>query len=220
MVGTWEEPGITCENCHGPGSKHNADPYGEHLKVDRDSEQCGTCHRRGSIESVNASGGFIRHHEQYEELFQSKHVILDCNLCHDPHLGVIQLRKAGKPTTRTQCQNCHYQQAKYVDKIHVTNKVACIDCHMPRVTKSAVGNAKKFTGDIRTHMMGIDYEQIGQFSKDGKTALSQLGINFACRSCHVEGGTGKVRSDEDLQESAFNFHARPAQWRESLSKEE
>jgi hypothetical protein len=209
MVGTWAEPGITCERFHGPGSKHNADPYGVKLRVDRDSAQCGQCHRRGSIEAVNAKGGFIRHHEQYEELFQSKHVIIDCVVCHDPHASVIQLRKTGQPTTRTKCENCHYQEAKFRDKIHLTNNVGCIDCHMPRITKSAVGNKKKFTGDIRTHMMGIDYDQFGQFTKDGKNALSQLGLDFACKSCHYEGGKAKFFSNKDLRETAFNYHKRP-----------
>ena len=211
IVGTWAEPGVTCERCHGPGSLHVANPYSARLEVNRDAEACGECHIRGSIEAVNASGGFIRHHEQYEELFQSKHVTLDCNICHDPHLGVIQLRKAGKQTTRTQCSNCHFQQAKYQDsEVHLAMKVNCIECHMPRVSKSAVGNAKKFTGDLRTHLMAIDALQIVQFIDDGNTALSQLGLNFACRSCHVEGGKASVKTDEELIKKSYNYHARPS----------
>ena len=208
VVGTWAEPGITCERCHGPGSKHNKDPYGEKLQVNRDAELCGSCHRRGAIESVDASGGFIQHHEQYEELFQSKHAVFDCNICHNPHQSVVQLRKANQKTTRTLCQNCHYQEAKYRDQVHLHNKVECIDCHMPRIVKSAVGDPKKFVGDIRTHMVGIDFDQMGQFTKDGKTALSQIGINFACKTCHVEGGKNKVFTDLDLRKAAFNYHVR------------
>ena len=211
IVGTWAEPGVTCERCHGPGSLHVANPYSARLEVNRDAEACGECHIRGSSEAVNASGGFIRHHEQYEELFQSKHVTLDCNICHDPHLGVIQLRKAGKQTTRTQCSNCHFQQAKYQDsEVHLAMKVKCIECHMPRVSKSAVGNAKKFTGDLRTHLMAIDALQIVQFTDDGNTALSQLGLNFACRSCHVEGGKASVKTDEELIKKSYHYHARPS----------
>lgn len=211
LVGTWAEPGITCERCHGPGSLHVANPYSEKLEVNRDAELCGECHIRGSIEAVNASGGFIRHHEQYEELFQSKHVTLDCNICHDPHLGVIQLRKAGKQTARTECSNCHFQQVKYQDsEVHLTMNVNCIDCHMPRVSKSAVGNAKKFTGDLRTHLMAVDALQINQFTADGTTALSELGLNFACRSCHVEGGKASVKMDEELIKKSYNYHARPS----------
>ena len=85
----------------------------------------------------------------------------------------------------------------------------CISCHMPRVTKSAVGNADMFTGDIRTHLMGIDATQIEQFTEDGSQALSELGLNFACRSCHVDGGSATVKTDEELIDKAFGYHDRP-----------
>jgi hypothetical protein len=211
LIGTWSEGGITCEECHGPGSLHVADPTGVAMEIDRDSAQCGSCHLRGAPEGVNASGGFIKHHEQYEELFQSKHITIECVTCHDPHAGVVQLRKAdaGTPTTRTLCENCHFNQAKYQDSQVHPAVAQCIDCHMPRVTKSAVGNAEMFTGDIRTHLMAIDPTQIGQFTEDGSQALSQLGLDFACRSCHVEGGKASVRTDEELIDKAYGYHDRP-----------
>ncbi len=211
LVGTWSEGGIMCEECHGPGSLHVQDPYGVSMDVDRDSAMCGSCHLRGAPEAVDASGGFIKHHEQYEELFQSKHITVACVTCHDPHDGVIQLRKAedGTPTTRTLCENCHFDQAKYQDSDVHPVVTACIDCHMPRVTKSAVGNAEMFTGDIRTHLMAIDPTQIGQFTEDGSKALSQLGLDFSCRGCHVEGGSATPKTDEELIDKAFGYHDRP-----------
>jgi hypothetical protein len=214
LVGTWAEPGISCEECHGPGSLHAANPQGVAMVVDRDAEQCGDCHIRGAIEEVNAKGGFIRHHEQYEELFQSKHITLDCVICHDPHVGVIQLRVAQESdptvnTTRTQCENCHFKQAQYQDSQIHPSVAECIACHMPRVTKSAVGNAESFTGDIRTHLMAIDPTQIGQFTEDGSAALSQLGLDFACRSCHVSGGSATPKTDEVLIDKAIGYHDRP-----------
>jgi hypothetical protein len=209
LVGTWAEPGIQCERCHGPGSLHASNPHGVRMVVDRDSELCGECHLRGAPEVVDASGGFIRHHEQYEELFQSKHIVLECVTCHDPHVGVVQLRQAGEQTTRTQCENCHFRQAKYQkNDAHAALGVECVECHMPRISKSAVGDAAKFTGDIRTHMMGIDPEQIGQFNEDGSEALSQVGLDFACRHCHVP-DSAFAKTDEELLEGAFDYHARP-----------
>lgn len=209
MVGTWAEPGIRCEECHGPGSLHADNPTGVSMEVERDSELCGKCHLRGAPERVNARGGFIRHHEQYEELFQSKHITLDCVECHNPHAGVVQLRQADEQTTRTRCENCHFEKAKYQDsQVHPT-VAECIDCHMPRVTKSAVGNAAIFTGDIRTHLMAIDSEQIGQFNEAGDEALSQLGLDFACRHCHVEGGSATPKTDDELVEKALGYHDRP-----------
>lgn len=210
LVGTWSEPGVQCEACHGPGSLHAANPRGVKLLVDRSSEQCGKCHYRGAPEEVDASGGFIQHHEQYEELFQSKHLTLECVDCHDPHLGVIQLRKVGLQTTRTKCENCHHNQANYQASDVMKGFVTCIDCHMPRLVKSAAANAAKFTGDIRTHLMAIDPIQVGQFTEDGKLALSQIGIDFACRSCHVEGGIAMAYADAELRQKAYNYHARPA----------
>ncbi len=211
LIGTWTEPGIRCEECHGPGSQHAANPQGVQMTIDRDAELCGQCHIRGAIEEVNAKGGFIKHHEQYEELFQSKHITLDCVVCHDPHEGVIQLRKAQEAdptvlTTRTQCENCHFKEGQFQDSQVHPNVAECIDCHMPRVTKSAVGDASKFTGDIRTHLMAIDPNQIGQFTEDGSAALSQIGLDFACRSCHVEGGMATVKSDEQLIDKATGYH--------------
>jgi hypothetical protein len=202
-----------CEECHGPGSLHVSNPRGFAMKVNRDPEECGACHRRGGVEAVNASGGFIKHHEQYEELFQSKHVTIDCVTCHDPHAGVIQLRKAqvADPavlTVRTTCENCHHEQDKYQNSDVHPALTECIDCHMPRVTKSATGNAEWFTGDIRTHMMGINPFQIEQFSEDGSVALSEIGLNFACRHCHRDGGPASVKTDEELINQAVGYHAR------------
>jgi hypothetical protein len=210
LIGTWTEPGIQCEECHGAGSLHVENPMTVRVNVDRDSAACGSCHFRGVPEEVDASGGLIKHHEQYEELFQSKHLTLNCVDCHDPHDGVIQLRKVGEQTTRTQCENCHFKEEQnQANPKHETAGVECIDCHMPRVTKSAVGNPDMFTGDIRTHLMAIDPNQIEQFNEEGNVALSQLGLNFACRSCHVEGGSAEPMSDEDLQAMANGYHTAP-----------
>lgn len=215
IVGSWAEPGIQCEECHGPGSLHAADPRGVALDIERDSALCGECHLRGGSEDVDAKGGFIKHHEQYEELFQSKHITINCVVCHDPHAGVIALRKANEEdasvdVTRTSCENCHFNEAKYQDSAVHPAVAECISCHMPRVTKSAVGNADMFTGDIRTHLMAIDATQIGQFTEDGKYALSELGLDFACRSCHVDGGSATVKTDEELIDKAYGYHDRPA----------
>lgn len=181
------------------------------LLLERDGELCGECHRRDAVEAVNAKDGFIEHHEQYEELFQGKHVTINCVTCHDPHVGVYQLREAGKQTTRTTCENCHFQEAKVQSAVHAAMKVACIDCHMPKIVKTATGDARKFQGDIRTHLMAIDPEQIGQFSEDGKTSLSQVGLDFACRHCHVEGGKASPKTDEQLTEGATGYHEKKAE---------
>ena len=222
MVGTWAAPGIQCEECHGPGSLHVEAPLSYRLVIDRDSASCGQCHVRGDgPETVPARNGFIQHHEQYDELFQSKHSALQCVACHDPHEGVIQLRQAGEQTTRTQCANCHFREEKYqAVAIHSSLNVSCIDCHMPRVTRTALGNAAMFTGDIRTHMMAINYDLTSQFTEDGLFALPQLSIDFSCRSCHIEGGSARPRSYEELRPAAVGYHLPPYQLRAIQDVEE
>lgn len=206
LVGTWNQEGIRCEECHGNGSLHIQNPQGAPMDVVRDSEMCGKCHRRDDVENVNAKGGFIEHHEQYEELYQSKHITLSCVICHDPHKGVIQLRQAEEQTTRTQCQNCHFKQSQVQNNtIHSSMNVTCIECHMPRITKTAWGDAEKFTGDIRTHLMAIDANLINTFNEDGSLVSGQVGLDFACKHCHG-GGLASVKSDEDLIASAKGYH--------------
>jgi hypothetical protein len=208
LKGTWSEPGIECERCHGPGSQHAKNPWGAKMLIDRSSDFCGKCHSRDAVESINATGGFIEHHEQYEELFQSKHRALECIACHDPHKGVLQGRATKTATVRVQCESCHFIEAKFAKSAKMKGAVQCIECHMPKIVKTAWGDAAAFTGDIRAHLFGIDPYTMEQFSTDGKTAISQVGLNFACKSCHRDGGKAPTKSDDDLKRMALNYHGR------------
>ena len=79
---------------------------------------------------------------------------------------------------------------------------------MPRITKSALGNAETFSGDLRTHIMAIDPNQVGQFSEDGSTSLSQISLDFACRHCHVN-GSAMEKTDAELIGAADGYHVAP-----------
>ena len=208
LDGSWAQDGVRCERCHGPGSLHMSNPQGITMKVQRDSAACGECHLREPLETVHASDGFIEHNQQYSESLQSKHLALNCVDCHDPHSGVIQPDKANTQITQTQCENCHFQEAAYQNNpTHVGFGLKCIECHMPLAGKSAWGNPEDFAGDIRSHLMAIDATQIGQFSEDGLTSLSQIGLDFACRHCHGA-GIGEPKTDDELIQAAFGYHER------------
>lgn len=206
IAGVWEEPGIKCEACHGPGNLHASNPRGFSMQINRDAEACGECHRRGEVETLDAADGFIQHHDEYEDLFQGKHVIIDCVTCHDPHAGVVQLRQTDAQTTRTQCENCHFKQVQNVKvESHTQFIIPCIECHMPRMVKSAAGDPDQFTGDIRAHLMVIDPNLVGQFTEDGSQAFPQISLDFACRHCHIP-GTGQEKIDDELIEAANGYH--------------
>ncbi|MGD9489318.1 MAG: T9SS type A sorting domain-containing protein [Calditrichaceae bacterium] len=204
-LGTFSEPGIRCEGCHGPGSAHAADPsnvkppnQGEVLTIDR----CGDCHQRGgTTNAIPASGLYIRHHEQLNEMRASKHgdgmnAELTCASCHNPHVTVVYPEAAGEGMTgiTTKCQTCHPNQE--IDLNGSPKPIDCVDCHMPQASKSALGMAvgNGWKGDVKTHIMGINTAAVtreAMFTMDGSlvqldgNGLAAVTLDFVCLSCHT-----------------------------------
>jgi len=204
LVGSWAETGVQCEACHGPGSNHASHPASFQMQVERDAAGCTGCHFSGDRFEVETSDGFISHQDQYSDVFQGKHAILDCVQCHDPHVGVVQLREAGdEQTTLVECQDCHYEQAEnFKLRLHTRE---CVTCHMPRLIKNAVADPEMYTGDLRTHSVGINPTQIEQFDPDTGGLLPATGLDFACRQCH-NGQLAEDKSDEELIDMATGYH--------------
>ena len=180
VVGTWAFPSIQCENCHGPGAKHVKGPSKANIVVNKSSAQCGKCHIRGKAETIPAKGGFIRHHEQYNELLASPHKSMACVTCHDPH-------KKSEFSVKVDCVQCHSKQkTEYAGSPMQLRGVECIDCHMPMATKSAIKQAK-YKADIKTHVFKINLDPNAKmFTDDGKYAKGYLTVEYACLVCHGE----------------------------------
>jgi hypothetical protein len=198
--GTFAFGGVQCEACHGPGSEHT----GAGLPKDRSSALCGQCHIRGAADTIPAKGGFIRHHEQYNEHLASPHRDVACVDCHNPH------KKAEFSIVETgTCASCHQGvAASYAGTTMDVRGVACEDCHMPMASKSAVA-VGPYQGDVKTHLFRINVEKNGQmFTDDGAFVLldnqgqGAVTLDFACRQCHTEEGTGWLAG------KAKNFHQR------------
>jgi len=205
IVGTWAEDGIGCEACHGPGSNHVNDPYQVSMTIDRDSQLCGECHTRDEVAEIGASDGFIQSHQQVDELFSSKKLVMRCVDCHNPHETVKYA--SGGLAVKNDCESCHFEQDTY-QKITDRRHARCVDCHMPRATKSAVGDPEQFSADMRSHLMAINPHETSQFDEDGAFSQPYLALEFACRNCHREDGRADNLTDEELQEIAIGFHDR------------
>lgn len=215
IVGTWAEPGIQCEECHGPGSLHVTNPQGYAMTIDRDPQLCGNCHIRGSVSSIDASNGFTKHHEQAEEMYASKHFALGCVACHDPHASVLNADEEVNPNKGiwNDCQDCHFDKVKNQKSAAMAAILECEDCHMAPMAKSAWGN-EAYTGDILSHLFAINTDpDAPQFSEDGSVTMPYITVQYACQSCHIEGATrskaGAPRDLDTLFEAAAGYHSAP-----------
>lgn len=189
--GTWVEPGITCEACHGPSAAHVAAPTQVMPSV---KENCGTCHSRGEVTKIDASGGLIGHHEQYEDLLASPHKTLACGSCHKPHQST-KYQAGGYKGDDNTCKTCHQNvQIKLAAKENMT----CHSCHMPFAVKSAISTMASYVGgtvhkgDLRTHIQRITTQpEWKMFTDDGKFVRvddenkAYITLDHACLSCHT-----------------------------------
>jgi hypothetical protein len=195
IVGNWTFRGVQCEACHGPGSEHIARGGGKGVAiiVNESAEFCGLCHVRGTSDKPPASGGFIRHHEQYQELKNSGGMAnLKCVTCHDPHKPV---HKGATNDVEgygiiKQCEDCHADVAEEFEGSEMQEAgVRCIDCHMPKAAKSAVA-ISKYVGDVRVHLFRINTDPNAEFifkADDGKEyASGYLTLDYACLQCHED----------------------------------
>lgn len=212
--GTWEEPGITCEQCHGAGLDHVVSLAAADITVDNSTALCGTCHVRGDPATIPASGGYIRHHEQYNELLASPHtggtMDVGCNDCHDPHKGTLYGHADAGGIVAT-CESCHPDEAATNAHIAVPD---CVDCHMARATKS--GQAlNTYTGDVRSHLFKINPDSTltksDMFNADGSLAdKGYLTLDVVCYTCHQdgsgEGGSHSAKTMGELSLKATGIH--------------
>ena len=213
--GTFDAGGIQCEQCHGNnGGDGHMTGSG---RIDKSADACGACHYReaapgAEVNVIPASGGFIKHHEQYNEHLAGPHANLDCVSCHDPHKRGEFSIKEGR-----ECTDCHTTQAaSYANSPMAGYGVVCKDCHMPYASKSA-NQLGPFEGDVQTHLFYINTDDTANmFTPDGayvdlnfavpgkpdKVNKGATTLDFACKRCH------ETAEMTELGKFAKNFHGR------------
>lgn len=209
---TFDQPGIQCEACHGPGSTHAASRRAADIESDDSAELCGRCHYRDPAKvRIIGGGGFINHHEQYEEMLDGPHRGLECVTCHDYHAGTNR----GQNGIVRDCASCHPS----VQLNHPAGPT-CVQCHMPYAGRSARA-VNKYQGDIRTHIFNIHGgpEPLASMFEtvEGKTYVKQgygVTLDFACYTCHQDGdgvgGSASARTLEELWSKAQVIHGTKA----------
>jgi len=166
---------------------------------------CGDCHTRDgekdypSFESaaekagwdgpnggrIAASGGYIKHHEQGDEIlgldpdssdpvvttrtanFLASFAHGNCLSCHNPHTTTkhqdnpLNTSPNGVNKTNADCMVCHGDKDPNDAATSGMKGLLCTDCHMPQLVKSArgytqMGEGRPKLGDIKSHIFTID----------------------------------------------------------------
>ncbi len=209
LVGTWTEQGVRCEECHGAGGTHVEFPLQVRMRIERDAEACGGCHSQGPEARIPASDGFGHNAQQWNEMANSKHRALDCVDCHDPHSSALYSDQDWNPGQGiiSECASCHFREAANMDSVAMDG-FACTECHMPPVTRSALGAG--VVGDVATHLFAINTDPDAPqfFTEGGQEFMSPfLTLDYACRRCHSATGFAFEKTDGELQATADGFHS-------------
>jgi len=200
LVGDWEFDGIHCEECHGPGADHQQTPPSAITAEPQTDAVCGRCHTRFA-DGIAASGGFVRHHAQWDEFSRSRHgevMTTGCITCHDvhrpifdsDHLAGIQALAAADgddatldllpspPGIIAECSDCHPSTS-----VSHAGPDTCVTCHMAFTTKSAVATGPN-SGDIRSHawLINSDPEAMAFTDADGNPVPRDGAVAFSALS--------------------------------------
>ncbi len=205
IVGTWTQPGVRCEACHGPGYDHMvSQSIGDGSVLPPGGKDCSDCHQRDPAFRMPWSGGFMRHHQQGEDFSHSPHAdALICDSCHQPHKSVVyelggMKDLGGKPFACTHCHPGNEDNNFFV--VAGMENVECIDCHMPNIGKSATSPGQ-FIGDVRGHLFRIMTDPIlaednvypnpdpggkGLFWNQDADGNASITLDYACLGCHIK----------------------------------
>lgn len=201
IEGSWAEPGVGCEGCHGKGSDHVTNPSN---KPPKDGlETCNNCHARDRTPSntrvewlpttvKGTRSGFIRHREQGDMLVATRHGKggMTCASCHNPHKSVYYEKGGIKDTPS--CETCHPNKS-----IPGHTAATCLDCHMPFAARNGDASTQ-YVSEQSAHYWKILTSPITMLENldstfvagkkyiavDGE-GISGLTLDYTCLQCHV-----------------------------------
>ncbi len=207
----WKEINVSCETCHGPGSRHisfiQSSGYKSGEKItnsgfiySRDTisklqiNSCAPCHARKS----DISGDWVNSPEIMDnlipEIISNEYYFRDGQINQEDYeYGSFLQSKMFKHNVR--CSNCHNPHS---DKLRIEGNNLCLSCHKSKYDSPDHHFHEMFTEGsqcINCHMpmktyMGIDNRRDHSFRIPRPDQSVSYGTPNACTGCH------KNKSDE------------------------
>jgi predicted CXXCH cytochrome family protein len=204
---TWSEVNVTCENCHGPGSRHvdfiqsAAFKNGERIKnagfvYGRDTtpqiqlNACAACHARKSDIAQETVHSDEIMDDLIPQVISTENYFADGQI-RDEDYEYGSFTQSKMFNNGVQCSNCHNPHS---GKLRRTGNELCLQCHKPTYDSPTHHFHKADTEEslcINCHMpvktfMGIDHRRDHSFRIPRPDQSIIYGTPNACTSCHVD----------------------------------
>ena len=168
---------VECEDCHGPGAMHIADPEKVKPPKPKGKEACLVCHRQ----MPSRPGPFpqVKREEHYA-FVGVKDPNVDCTQCHDPHEPLYMdrdLRTARLHPVIHRCRDCHTAAVNEAQPRPAGHPAIfeCGYCHAA-VKKDFAGRTHKKQACTTCHIYVAESESAGRIIRDADPRF--------CLLCH------------------------------------
>lgn len=204
---TWNEPGISCESCHGPASEHIRvcraaspdNPPGDlkliawkDLTTEQQNDACSVCHTKGApITEKFETGDKYWNHYDLTTFEHPDYYANGRDLGENYTLGSWLLSSCVKEGNLS-CTHCHTSSGRYRFEGEKANH-ACLPCHEERV-KNAAEHMHHPDGGVTQcvdcHMAMHSFGGMNQSDHSMRPPLPNLSIAVgsrnACIICHTD----------------------------------
>lgn len=234
---TWNEPGISCESCHGPASEHirvcrEAPPdklpddlrliAWEDLTVEQQNDACSVCHTKGApITERFETGDRYWDHYDLTTFDHQDYYASGRDLGENYTLGSWLLSPCVKEGDLS-CTHCHTSSGRYRFQGEEANH-ACRPCHEQRVEKAAEHMHHPNGGATRCvdcHMAMHSFGGMNQSDHSMRPPLPNLSIAVgsrnACTMCHTDQTNDWAREHVRLWHADFDAYTAPEMQRALL----
>ena len=157
---------LSCETCHGPGSKHVENPGEVKPPAPRDRKFCPTCHTYNPSRPM----GF----PQINPITHNP--VEPCITCHNPH-------DPKPPETPRECLACHGEIAR-MKAVSPHALLECTTCHTTPENHKLTPLLVKPSKPANREFCGKCHDKDSKVAKAPKVDVASHGERYLCWQCH------------------------------------